>query len=419
MAIASAIGQRVHELALQDFAHAFGKPEIDLESDPEWRKVTATGTELWLDTGDLDAATELFTREFSALTTNNTLLNKEVQKGIYDDLVGRAAHEIRQAAPAIDPQDLVLEIAFLLNAVHALKLVSRFDARVSVELHTDLADDVERSVDYGRRYYAICPERFIIKVPLTPAGLLAARALGDEGIPVNFTLGFSARQNYLAALVARPWYVNVFMGRLGAFVADFRLGDGSNIGEKATLATQREILALRESGRGRSNLIGASMRKGEQVTTLAGLDVFTMPTKVAAEWRANPPAEVSSRVQDDPDVPLADGVEFADFNGATVWEVADDFRACADSLAARPLTELTPGAVVDHMSAGGFGDVFPRWSDEDLRTIQNDGKIPNYHTWKGRLSSGEVGLDALMNAAALLSFTTDQAELDERIRQHL
>jgi len=282
------IDTAVHELAREEFAHEFGKPEIAAKTDDVWRKVSGAGTRLWLDTGDIEEAQSLWNAEFKALTTNNTLLNREVQKGIYDDLMTRAADRIREVCPEIDPQTLILEIAFVLNARHALNLVSRFDAFVSVELHTDLADDVERTVAYGRRFHAVCPERFIVKVPLTPAGLVGARQLSEVGIPVNFTLGFSARQNVLSALVARPAYVNVFMGRLNAFVADNQLGDGKNVGEKATLATQRALQALRDDGRSETRLIGASMREGAQVGILAGLDVYTMPPKVAAQYHTAP-----------------------------------------------------------------------------------------------------------------------------------
>ena len=101
----------------------------------------------------------------------------------------------------MDERRLLLEIAFVLNARHGLRLARRFDAFVSVELHTDLADDVERTVAYGRRYHEVCPERFIVKVPLSPAGLIGARRLSDAGVPVNFTLGFLARKTVRAALM--------------------------------------------------------------------------------------------------------------------------------------------------------------------------------------------------------------------------
>jgi len=141
-------------------------PQAAIPHDPVWAGLRATGSRLWLDTGDVDEASRLWNDSFEALTTNNTLLNIEIQKGLYDHLVKDAAAELMKAAPGLGTDELVLEIAFILNARHGLELVKRFDAHVSVELHTDLAHDVERMVAYGRRFHAICPERFYVKVPL-------------------------------------------------------------------------------------------------------------------------------------------------------------------------------------------------------------------------------------------------------------
>src|SRR5262249_51439011 len=143
---------------------------------------------------------------------------------------------------------LVREVGFVVNCRVALRLVQRFDVPVSVELHPKLAHDVEASVRFGRRYFAVCPERVLIKLPFTAARCLATRQLSRLGLPVNFTLGFSVRENYLAARIARPAYVNVFLGRLNAFVTDNHLGPGENVGEKAALAPQRCLLDLRRSG---------------------------------------------------------------------------------------------------------------------------------------------------------------------------
>lgn len=387
-----------------------------LPQDAEWAKLKATGTRLWLDTGDLEEARKLYTAEFEALTTNNTLLNMEVQKGIYDELVPRAAAALRQADPGVPEQELLLEIAFILNARHGLRLVDAFGARVSVELHTDLADDVDRSVAYGLRFHAVCPERFIVKVPLTAAGLLAARRLVQNGVRVNFTLGFSARQNHLAATLANPNWVNVFMGRLNAFVSDNGLGSGRNVGEKATLATQRELIALRDAGHSSSRLIGASMREGAQVASLAGLDVFTMPTKVAAQYRQAPAASLTSHVLDDPEVPLAPGVSLEALGGHTLWDVTPDFRAAVDALLSGDPDELTPDAIVSHFERTVVRGVLPRFTPEEVATAATDGKIPVFDHWRDRLASGEIGLDALMNLSALHSFVADQRALDDRVR---
>jgi transaldolase len=245
---------------------------------------------------------------------------------------------------------------------------------------------------------------------------LAARRLGQDGIPVNFTLGFSARQNYVAALVAQPRFVNVFMGRLNAFVADNELGDGQNVGEKATLATQRELLALREAGRTRSRLIGASMREGGQVATLAGLDVFTMPPKIASQYARAPVAGLSSQVENDPSVRFGEGVALNAFNWGTLWEVPVAFKDSVECLLAGDIDGATPEDVQGHFSQAGYADLFPRWTEEDIRTATADGKIPVFAHWREQLAAGQTGLDALMNLSAFQSLATDQRALDDRIR---
>jgi transaldolase len=413
------IAEKVAALVREGFVHEFGKPRPEIRESRVWKKVRDTGSRLWLDTGDIDEASRLWSSEFDALTTNNTLLNKEVQKGIYDDLIRKAASAIKEVVPDIDERTWLLEVAFVLNASHGLSLVEHFDARVSVELHTDLANDVKRTVEYGKRFYEICPERFYVKVPLTPAGFLAARKLGEAGIPVNFTLGFSARQNYLAVLLSRPRYVNVFLGRLNSFVMDNNLGDGENMGEKTTLATQREISKLRKERGTETLLIGASMRGGFQVTALAGVDVLTMPPKVAAQYQENPSEGISSRVDQDPPLRLAHGVKLDDFNGATLWEIPEAFKTCVENLLKKPIDHWGPDDLQTHFEDAGFGDFLPRWSDDDRETVARDGKIPIYERWKDRLSSGKVGLDALVNISGLYSFATDQKALDARVRSLL
>jgi len=410
-----AVAAVTHDISRKSFSHEFGRPEVELKQKPVWRKVRDLGTRLWLDTGDINEAKKLWCSEFEALTTNNTLLNKEIQKGIYDGFVREVAEAVRKAAPGIDEKELILEIAFVLNAHHALRLVDIFDGWVSVELHTDLAHDVERTVTYGKRYFDICPERFYIKVPLTPAGFLATHKLGRLGVPVNFTLGFSARQNYLAALLAQPAFVNVFLGRLNAFVADNSLGDGKNIGEKATLATQRELLKLREAQRTYSLLIAASMREGAQVPELGGVDVFTMPPKVAAQYESSLIDEPSQRIEQDPIVSFVEGIRPEDFRAERLWDVSEPFKKAVDRLLEKDIETLTPEAVRMHFANAGFSGFLPDWSKSDISTATRDGKIPVYNKWKDRLTRGEIGLDALMNLSAFCAFATDQKALDDRI----
>lgn len=406
-------------LAREGFRPRFGELAETFPSEPVWRALRALGTRLWLDTGDLEEAWALWRREFSNLTTNNTLANREVQKGLFDETIRTAGARLRAAEPGISPDELVREVGFVVNSRLALRLVEAFDATVSVELHPAMAHDVELSVRYGRRYFAVCPERFLIKVPLTPAGLIATRRLSEEGIPVNFTLGFGARQNVLAAQVARPVYVNVFMGRLNSFVLDNRLGDGRGVGEKATLATQRALRALPPTigGRPRALLIGASMRAAHQVADLAGLDVFTMPTSVARDFVANPPdlASIRDRTGDDPTVTLAPEYDPKAVGLPSLWEVTSEVQDAAARLAALPVADLTPDDLVRCLEEAGL-NLFRRWTPEERAIIEAEGKIPKYERWANELANGRVALDDLMTTAALQSFTADQKALDARIR---
>ena len=373
------------------------------------------GSELWFDTGDLAGAEKLWTREFSALTTNNTLLNKEVQTGYYDEFI-QQARTVLAAFPDLDERTFRLEMAFVLNARHALRLVERFDAYVSVEEHTDLAHDVDLAVAYALRYHRVCPERFIVKIPFTPAGLLATRRLSNLGIPINHTLGFSARQNYLIARIGRPNFVNVFLGRLNGFVADNQLGSGQYVGEKAALASQTVIRQLRTRGVP-SRQIGASFRSGQQVRDLAGIDVMTMPLTAAREFLDLniPPDRITDRTGTHYDPPLNPGVDPEAVRLNTLWDVDAKLAACVDKLEKENLDAFTPEDLVEYLNRHGCGDVLVKWTPSETERSAREGKIPRLENWKDALAARRIGLDSLMNLAGLNSFIADQKAMDDRV----
>ena len=244
---------------VKEYARESGVTHFEARDDTFWKEMSElTGTELWLDTGDIDAASELWNTSFRGLTTNNTLLNREIQKGIYDNVI----RDVAAGLSGLDIREKVMEIAFFLNALHGVKLAARFDARVSVELHTDCAHDIEKTLRYAKRFHEIDPDNFIVKIPLTPEGYIGARRAADQGIPVNFTLGFSARHNYVAACFSHPSYVNVFLGRINSYIQSNGLGKGEPAGEKTTLASRSSIASVPETT---TRQIAASMRSGDQV----------------------------------------------------------------------------------------------------------------------------------------------------------
>lgn len=413
----SEIGREIQEFLRDGFRPSFGQLKGSFRKEAVWSRLQELGSELWLDTGDIEDARQLWAQEFSALTTNNTLLNREVQKGQYDSLICQAA-EMLAGCPQLTEQERMLELAFILNAHHGLRLVERFDAYVSVEEHTVLAGEVDLAVDYARRYYSICPERFIIKIPFTPAGLLATRRISAEGIPVNHTLGFSARQNYLMVRIGRPAYVNVFLGRLNSFVAENKLGNGSYVGEKATLASQKVVRKLRKKKAVPTLQIGASFRAGSQVCDLAGIDVMTMPPKVASEFLSMglTPEKITDRTAMEYSPGLDKSVDAESIRLGSLWDVDEGLVACVDALEKEDLDSFTPDDLIDFFKGHGCSDVMVRWSDSEIATSTKEGKIPQLENWRDALSSRSVGLDSLMNLAGLNSFATDQKAMDKRVR---
>jgi len=408
------VAERVREFVRKDFTPHFGKL-ASFGTNHNWRRMKALGSELWLDTGNVTDAGHLWTDEHAALTTNNTLLNREIQSGTYDALVPAAAGVLADAK--LDDRQRMLELAFILNAYHGLALVEKFDAMVSVEEHTDLAHDVDAAVATARRYHAICPERFIVKIPFTPAGLLATRRLSAGGVPVNHTLGFSARQNYVIARVGKPQFVNVFMGRLNQFVSDNSLGDGHGVGERALMASQRAIRELREAGRTPARQIAASIRNGRQVADCAGVDVLTIPPKSAKDflYPGYEDDQLTDKTGFDFQPAFADGVDPAAVRFETLWDVDDALVACVDALESEDLAAMSPAELVEFFAARGCGDLLPAWSREQIATSAAEGKIPKLDNWRDALAAKAIGLDSLMNLAGLLSFSADQKAMDDRL----
>jgi len=111
-------------------------------------------------------------------------------------------------------------------------------------------------------------ENIAIKVPLTPAGLKACKALTSDGSMVNVTLCFSAAQALLAAK-AGATFISPFVGRLDdvgfdgmALIADIRL--------------------IYDNYDFRTEILVASVRHPMHVVEAAkiGADVMTAPPKI-------------------------------------------------------------------------------------------------------------------------------------------
>jgi transaldolase len=142
-----------------------------------------------------------------------------------------------------------------------------------------LATDLDGILAQGHRLAAIAAN-VVVKLPLTPAGLQAAKVFSGEGIRTNVTLCFSPAQALLAAK-AGATYISPFVGRL------------DDVGESG-MELIRQIVAIYENYDFATQVLVASCRHPMHVVeaALLGADVATIPFKVLQQLYKHPLTDI-------------------------------------------------------------------------------------------------------------------------------
>ena len=128
----------------------------------------------------------------------------------------------------------------------------------------------------GRKLAALAPN-VAVKVPLTPNGLKACKALSSEGTMVNVTLCFSAAQAILAAKAGAS-FVSPFVGRL------------DDIGAVGMSLIAEIVAIYRQYPAFKTEVLVASVRNPLHVVEAAklGAHVATIPPTVLRQMFAHP-----------------------------------------------------------------------------------------------------------------------------------
>jgi transaldolase len=152
------------------------------------------------------------------------------------------------------------------------EIVSIVDGPISAEV---IALDAPGMIKEGKELAKI-HKNIVVKLPMTPEGLKACKALTDKGIKTNVTLIFTSMQALLAAK-AGATYVSPFVGRL-----DDISQDGMGIIE--------EIRAIFDNYGYTSEIIVASIRNPIHVlnSALIGADICTIPYSVMLQLSKHP-----------------------------------------------------------------------------------------------------------------------------------
>jgi transaldolase len=407
---------------------------IRFRSNPLARAVKNCGTaHFYTDTADREELQDLLVaeendqdiflyEEVDGNTTNQPLVVKVLDRFLSQDSADNVAtwiKRLQKEKPELSVEEATVLIYSIINARLGLEVIDYYSAgriwQISLELHTALAQDPGASKRVGRWLNQAVPHAFV-KVPFTPDNphcLLIARDLENQGIAVNFTTTFSARQVVAAALLANPHRTNVFLGRLSQ-------GLGSELlGEQVVLETQRQVTRLRQKFGIRTLNMLASVRRWQTMVLTAGCDVYTVPYPVLKAFFTQ--TEIGAeQMQNCLSADYADRLAISDQVlgkvGLTriqqLYQVEPEFieflielRGSAD------YAYLDGEGLFKRFDEAGFGDFFYSPSPSEWRELRK-GKLPDLDSELTRA----LPLDTLYSLLAVGDFINFQDRMDEMIR---
>jgi transaldolase len=221
------------------------------------------------DTGDIEAVARWKPQD---ATTNPSLLLTSAQDPRFRHLVDAAIKEARGDTTA------TMDGLFVQFGREILKHVA---GRVSTEVDARLSFDMDGSIQKARRLiqlyerHGVGREKVLIKLASTWEGIRAAEQLEREGIHCNMTLLFSFAQA-VACADAGVTLISPFVGRIYDWYRAAKKVDDIPVEEDPGVASVARIYNYYKKHGYRTQVMGASFRKTEQILALAGCDLLTI-----------------------------------------------------------------------------------------------------------------------------------------------
>jgi transaldolase len=235
------------------------------------------------DTGDIDAIAQYKPQDS---TTNPSLLLKAAAQPQYRALVDEAVKFAgAQSSDESQRKSAFLEKLAVNFGCEILKIVP---GRVSTEVDASFSFDSTGTIGKARnlielyRKAGIARERILIKVGTTWEGIRAAEQLEKEGIHCNLTLLFSFAQA-VAAAEAKVTLISPFVGRIYDYYLKERGVKDIPPEQDPGVASVVRIYNHYKKFDYKTQIMGASFRKLEQVMLLAGCDLLTISPDLLAD----------------------------------------------------------------------------------------------------------------------------------------
>ena len=228
------------------------------------------------DTGDFEAIAEHKPQD---ATTNPSLLLHAAQLPRYQNLVEDALNfAVRAGGDQTARSVAFMDKLFIDFGSEILKIVP---GRVSTEVDAGLSFDTEATLAKARKLIGMYKnagierERVLIKIASTWEGIRAAEQLEREGIHCNLTLLFSFAQG-VACAEAGVTLISPFVGRIYDWYKKERGVKDIPADEDPGVTSVTRIYDYFKKFDYKTQVMGASFRKVDQIVHLAGCDLLTI-----------------------------------------------------------------------------------------------------------------------------------------------
>lgn len=252
-----------------------------------WLESLKRYTTVVADTGDIDSIAASKPQD---ATTNPSLLFQAAQKPQYKHLVDQAIKDTaRVAGGQAAKAEAFMDALFVGFGREILNVVP---GRVSTEVDAGLSFDSEGSITKARKLIGlyeqagVARERILIKLASTWEGIRAAEQLEREGIHCNLTLLFSFAQA-VACAEAKVTLISPFVGRIYDWYKKDR-GAEIPVDDDPGVHSVSRIYTYFKKYDYKTQVMGASFRRIEQIAGLAGCDLLTISPDLLDELAKRP-----------------------------------------------------------------------------------------------------------------------------------
>jgi len=235
------------------------------------------------DTGDIEAIGKAKPQD---ATTNPSLLFKAAQQPQYKHLVEEAlSYAAKQPGDQTAQTMAFMDKLFVNFGCEILKLIP---GRVSTEVDASFSFDIQGSIEKARTLIKLYEaagvdrERILIKLGSTWEGIRAAEQLEKENIHTNLTLLFSFAQA-VACAEAKVTLISPFVGRIYDWYKKAKgVADIPREEDPGVSSVVRIYNHYKKHGY-KTQVMGASFRKADQIIDLAGCDLLTISPELISE----------------------------------------------------------------------------------------------------------------------------------------